>query len=218
MNILTIKDLSFGYEQANNILENFSLTVNEGDMVLLDGASGSGKSTLIHLIIGHIAPNSGTITVFGKDLSKLSSNGLAKMRRRIGIITQFNTLLKDMSVIENIMIPMFIDGKPYREAYAKSFELLQQVGLSHKHNKSVLELSGGEEQRVTICRALVNNPGILLADEATANLDANNADNVLSLCIEMVKRRNMPLLWTSHNLRQRHLFNRVITLNDRKLD
>jgi ABC-type lipoprotein export system ATPase subunit len=179
---------------------------------LIQGPSGSGKSTLIYLIAGCLKPTGGQIWLFNKNITRLSVNRMAYMRRKIGLITQLNTLLKDMTVLENVMMPMLINNWPYNKAKSRADRLITEVGLAHKVNSSVLELSGGEEQRVLAARALANEPQLILADEATANLDIVNADKILGMCVELAHQYGVPMIWTTHQQHQPHLFTKSIYL------
>lgn len=210
--ILKINNISFRHQGFKNLIDGFSLSLEPDQMVLVQGVSGSGKSTLINLIGGYVKPNSGSIEVFGQDLSKISEHSMVKIRRRLGMIGQSSNLLKDMSVIENVMMPMLLDGKSSKEAWDESNKILDRVGLLDKQSRSVLELSGGEEQRVAIARALVNNPGLILADEATSSLDLINAENILSLCIEIIKERQIAMIWTTHHPLHANLFDKSVVM------
>jgi len=212
MSILNLNNISFSYNN-NYVFQNISLEINQDDIVLIEGKSGSGKSTLINLIAGYIRPQFGIIRLFDKNLAKLSRDDMAKLRRKIGIITQSSSLLKDISVLENVMMPLLIANYTYNDAVVEAKKILSRVFLEKAIDKSVLELSGGEMQRVGIARALVNNPQIILADEATANLDDENAENILSICIEMAVERKIPILWVTHNPRQKFLFNKNLILS-----
>ena len=210
--VLRIQNLSFGYRFNMPLIRDFSMILNKNDKVMIDGVSGAGKSTLLNLIFGYLQPTSGKIFLLNQDLSKLNQYQMPYMRRKIGLITQFSTLLKDMNVLDNVAMPMLLDGKSSRAAYNRAESLLDRVKLSDKLYSSVLDLSGGEEQRVNIARALCNYPKMILADEATANLDTGNAENILQLCIEMSEEYQTPLLWTTHNPNHKYLFSKTITL------
>jgi len=214
MKLLEIENLRFGYTRVSLIINDFNLTLHPEDIVLLEGPSGSGKSSLIHLIAGYLTPLGGKITLLDHNLSKTSEYQIARLRRRIGIITQFGSLLKDINVIDNVMMPLYIDGFSYEKAYPEALNMLEKVGLKHKANSSILELSGGEEQRVSIARALVKNPSIILADEATSSLDEENAENIFNLCLQMTRERRIPMIWASHDTRQRYLFNKIIKMKN----
>lgn len=198
--------------KSKNIIQNFSLILNPNQMYLVEGVSGSGKSTLINLIAGYLRPTSGTIHVLGKDLGSVSEYRMARLRRRIGMISQSSNLLKDMTVIENVMMPLLLSGSSQRTAWDAAQNMLDRVGLLDKQDSSVLELSGGQEQRVAIARALVNGPDLILADEPTSDLDMGNAENVLSLCIEIVKERKIAMIWTTHHPIHSNLFDKRIVM------
>ena len=212
MIVLKITNLRFRYSQNQELLENFSLTLGDHESLLIQGPSGSGKSTLIYLIAGCLKPSSGQIWLFDQNITRFSSDRMARMRRRIGLITQINTLLKDMTVLENVMMPMLINHWTYDKAKDRAYRLISRVGLIHKVGSSVLQLSGGEEQRVLAARALSNEPQIILADEATANLDTNNADKILGMCVELAQENGIPMIWTTHQQHHPHLFTKSINL------
>ena len=217
MSVLKILNLRFQYNTNKVLIDNLSFTLDKRQTLLIQGTSGSGKSTLIYLIAGCLRPTAGQIWLFNKNINRFSIDSLSRMRRKIGLITQINTLLKDTNVIENIMMPMLINNLSYDQAKKRADILLNEVGLSHKMYSSVLELSGGEEQRVLTARALSNNPEIILADEATANLDTANADKVLTMCIELAYERRIPMIWTTHQNQHVHLFNQYIRLGETRL-
>jgi ABC-type lipoprotein export system ATPase subunit len=210
--VLRIQNLTFEYRRNMPLIRDFSLLLNKNDKLMIDGVSGAGKSTLLNLIFGYLTPTSGTIILLGQDLSRISQYKMPYLRRKIGMITQFSTLLKDMTVIDNVAMPLFLAGHSKAVAHNRAEALLDRVRLGHKLHASVLDLSGGEEQRVSIARALSNQPSMILADEATANLDHENAENILQLCIEMSEEQGIPLIWTTHNPNHRYFFTKSVTL------
>ena len=154
----------------------------------------------------------GSVRVFGKNLRNLGDYGISQIRRSIGVITQFNNLLKDISVLENVMMPMLIAGSDERDARYQATQILHDVGLGGYEDRSIFELSGGEQKRVAVARALVRKPKLIVADESTSNLDTANADNILNMCMEMVLKNRAALVWTTHESRSEHLFDRKLNL------
>ncbi len=159
-------------------LRNVSLTVGKGELVYLAGPSGAGKSTLLKLIAAMERPSSGQVTVNGTDIGRLKSAGVPFLRRNLGLIFQQQRLLTDRSVLANVMLPMLVTGRTRAQAEDRARAALDKVGLLDRAAASPLALSGGEQQRVSIARAIVNRPQIILADEPTANLDRASANKV----------------------------------------
>jgi len=160
-------------------LHEVNLTIGRGELVFLAGPSGAGKSTLLKLIAGVERPSGGTLTVQGQDIGTLPASGLPWLRRKLGLIFQQQTLLLDRPVLANVMLPLLVCGAGRGEAEKRARAALDKVGLLDKAAAMPAALSGGEQQRVTIARAIVNRPQIILADEPTANLDRAAADRVL---------------------------------------
>ncbi|MEB0134271.1 ATP-binding cassette domain-containing protein [Actimicrobium sp. CCC2.4] len=160
-------------------LSNVTLDIADGEMVFLAGPSGAGKSTLLKLIAAIERPSSGTVSVHGQDIGKLNRSGLPYLRRNLGLILQQQRLLQDRTVLANVMMPLLVCGATRADAGRRASAALERVGLLDKAQVAPLSLSGGEQQRVTIARAIVNRPQIILADEPTANLDRDSANLVL---------------------------------------
>ena len=211
MKLVSVENLSFSYGR-NPILKNLSLHLDRGETMIIKGESGSGKSTLINLLVGYQRPKLGSIKMFGIEIQNATDRSICKIRRSIGIITQSNNLLKDINVLENVMMPMLICGSNEEDARYFAIQALQDVGLVGYENRSIFELSGGEQKRVAVARALVRNPRLIIADEATSNLDLANADNILNLCMDLVLKRGSALIWTTHDTRSDHLFDRNLVL------
>lgn len=168
------------------VLQGVNLDISEPKTVCITGRSGSGKSTLINLIAGLDTPTSGKVLVLGEDISGLDDNRISELRRRnIGIVFQFHHLLPEFSAIENVMIPMLSTGMRIKEAHARAEELLKEVSLSDRMDFKPQYLSGGEQQKVAVARALANDPKIILADEPTGNLDAVNARKIFDILLKL---------------------------------
>lgn len=181
-------------------LDNVSLKVYEGDFLAIRGPSGSGKSTLIHIIGGLDLPSSGKIMVKGWDLSQLGPDELARHRNKeIGFVFQGFYLQPIYTALENVCMPLVFDKVPKRERIERAREILEKVELSHRLNHKPTELSVGEQQRVCIARALVNNPSILLADEPTGSLDRKTGESILELLKSLNEERGVTLIVVTHD-------------------
>lgn len=172
------------YPRGSVALDDLSFTVGKGELAFLTGASGAGKSTLLKMIFAAHRPISGQILVEGTHIARLNAQGIAKLRRRMGFVFQDFQLLARRTVLQNIALPLEIAGMWPRDVARLSYRSLQRIGLSHKAHAFPKALSGGEQQRVAVARALVANPSIILADEPTGNLDAEHGDAVMALLLD----------------------------------
>ncbi|MCH7589015.1 MAG: ABC transporter ATP-binding protein [Chloroflexi bacterium] len=200
------------------VLKGVNLMVREGEMVGIRGPSGSGKTTLLNMITGIDRPTSGRVTVAGRTLDELNQNELARWRgKHVGVIFQFYQLLPTLTVLENVMLPMdFCRVWKPRERPKRGMALLEQMGLADHAHKLPSTLSGGEQQRAAIARALANDPQLLVGDEPTGNLDSKSADRIFALFEDLVKQGKTFLVVThSQSLAQR--IPRVIEVLDGKL-
>ena len=185
---------------ALHILRGVDFSVERGQAAAIIGASGSGKSTLLHLLGALDRPTGGAVRVGGTDLASLDDEDLAALRNdRIGFVFQFHHLLPDFNAIENTMMPALIRGDDRAESRIRAAELLRQVGLGDRFDHKPHELSGGEQQRVAVARALVNRPLVVLADEPTGNLDANLSEEVHTVLFELKERHGVALVVVTHN-------------------
>jgi lipoprotein-releasing system ATP-binding protein len=199
------KSFRSGDEQLD-ILVDLELQVREGAMIAVTGASGSGKSTFLHLVGGVDTPDSGTITIAGQDISRLDKSALARFRNRhVGFVFQFHHLLPEFSAVENVMFPLLLRGRSRAEALPPAMKLLEEVDLSDRSEHRPGELSGGEQQRVAVARALAGEPSLLLADEPTGNLDIYTAETIHRLMIEVHSTHKLTSIIVSHNARLAHL-------------
>ncbi len=197
------------------VLKNVSLQVNKGEIVSLVGPSGAGKSTLLHILGTLDRPDTGNVTIQQQDVFKLSEKELAGFRNRsIGFIFQFHHLLPEFTAIENICIPAFIAGKAKHETESRAKELLALLNLSHRGNHKPTELSGGEQQRVAVARALINNPALIMADEPSGNLDTNNARELHKLFFELRDKLNQTFIIVTHNEELANMADRKIQMKD----
>jgi lipoprotein-releasing system ATP-binding protein len=187
-------------EREVAVLRHVDLEVEPGELVAIVGPSGSGKTTLLHLLGALDHPDEGTVEIGGVDVASLDGARLARFRNRtLGFVFQFHQLLPDFSALENVMLPTRIAGRPAEEARARARALLAEVGLEDRGDHYPNQLSGGEQQRVAICRALALEPPLLLADEPTGNLDPATGRRVLDLLLELQQRRGMTSVLVTHN-------------------
>ena len=197
------------------ILKGVDLDVTRGEIITIIGASGAGKSTLLHIIGTLDHPDHGIVRLNNVDIHTLTSKKLSAFRNeQIGFIFQFHHLLPEFTSLENICIPAFISGKSKKDAENKAFELLEILGLSDRANHKPNELSGGEQQRVAVARAMVNNPAIILADEPSGNLDSNNAENLHQLFVNLRDTLNQTFVIVTHNENLANLANKKVLMKD----
>ena len=210
--MITLKDVSKSYVEGVPALADVNIQIEEGEFVFVVGDSGSGKSTLIKLLLKELEPTSGSIIINDKILSEIPRRQVPRFRRNIGCVFQDFRLLKDRNVYENVAFAQRIISAPARSIKEKVPKMLSLVGLAAKYKSKPNQLSGGEQQRVAIARALINEPKILLADEPTGNLDANNAWEILKL-LDEINKRGTTVLVVSHNMEiVEAMKKRVITL------
>ena len=169
------------YPGGHEALSGVNLTIQQGELVFLTGHSGAGKSTLLKLIAAIERPTSGTLSVSGQNISRLSHRAVPYLRRNIGLVFQDHKLLFDRNVIENVVLPLDIAGFERREALKRARAVIDKVGLLNREKANPVSLSGGEQQRLCIARALVGRPALLLADESTGNLDAGYAADIMAM-------------------------------------
>ncbi len=191
--------VSKSYIAGTFALQDLTLEVKKGEFVFLTGSSGAGKTTLLKLVFAAERPNEGQILVLGRNIARLRESAIPALRRRIGVVFQDFKLLNRLTIEENVAIALEVVGTPRREARARAFRLLKQVGLQHRRYHHPLSLSGGEQQRVAIARALVNEPEILLADEPTGNLDAQLTVEIMDL-IASAATRGTTVIVATHDL------------------
>jgi putative ABC transport system ATP-binding protein len=198
--LLQINDVTKRYDGSGQpAVDRLTLTIGQGEALAVMGPSGSGKSTLLNLIAGLDRPTSGTITMAGKRIDRLSETGMARCRRRqIGMIFQFFNLLEDLTVADNVLLPAQLAGMPRSEARARARELLAALHIERHRDAYPGRLSGGERQRVAIARALVNRPVVLLADEPTGALDTTTGEEIGELLLEL-NRSGQTLVMVTHN-------------------
>ena len=188
-----------GGEQVN-VLVDFDFTLDAGEFVVVTGPSGAGKSTLLHIAGGLDAPDNGTVAVAGQDVWSMSAGARAAFRRRnLGFVFQFFNLVPMLTAVENVSLPLVLDGMPARSADARAEELLERVGLGDRTRHRPAELSGGQMQRVAVARALVARPSIILADEPTGNLDSHSSTEVLDLLRSLSDQDGAAVVMVTHD-------------------
>jgi putative ABC transport system ATP-binding protein len=208
------KTYSRGLTQVS-ALKGVSLRLDRGQFASIMGPSGSGKSTLLHLVGGLDRPSGGSVILDGQPIETFSDDELSRFRRRkLGFIFQFFNLLPTLTALENVALPLLLDGKSMTEVAPKARELLGLMGIEQRGEHRPDQLSGGEMQRVAIARALVTDPLLILADEPTGNLDTKTGGTVLELLAKMVKERGQTILMVTHDPRAASYGNRLVTLRD----
>lgn len=218
MNLISAKNLSKTYGSGNlavTALKDVSFEVNPGEFVAVMGPSGCGKSTLLHLLGGLDHASAGEISIDGQKLADLNDNQLTELRRRkIGFVFQFFNLIPVLNAVENAALPMTLDGAPQGEAYQRSEEWLNKVGLADRHAHKPGQLSGGQQQRVSIARALTTNPALILADEPTGNLDTRASDDIAALLRQAANEWGRAVVVVTHDPRIAAYADRIIFLKD----
>ncbi|MDH3442639.1 MAG: cell division ATP-binding protein FtsE [Deltaproteobacteria bacterium] len=180
-------------------LADINLAIDKGEFVFLTGPSGAGKTTLLKLLFRDEEPSKGQILLNGQNIGRLTSRGVARLRRQIGLVFQEFKLLPRLSVLENVSLPAEVIGVSRKESHKRAYELLGELGLQKKYNARPLSLSGGEQQRVAIARSLINNPTLVLADEPTGNLDPQIADETMRVFLK-IRERGTTLIVASHDV------------------
>lgn len=181
------------------ILTDVNLEIGKSEVIAIIGSSGCGKSTLLHILGGLDHPNSGAVEWSGQSIYNLKTDKLADLRNRnVGFVFQFHHLLPEFTAIENVMMPAFISGTPQSKAEKKATALLDRLGLGKRLSHRPSQLSGGEQQRVSMARALMNEPSMILADEPTGNLDAANTESILSQLFELRDDRELSIALITH--------------------
>lgn len=214
--VLEAVQLTKTYVQADQklqVLQDITCKLFPGEMVALVGPSGAGKSTLLHLLGLLDSPTSGTLKLAGQDVSNLNEDARTLARRRtLGFVYQFHYLQPEFTALENVVLPQLIAGLTKKEAAIHAAALLDSVGMSHRIDHRPARLSGGEQQRVAICRALANNPKLLLADEPTGNLDPETSNAVFEMLQARVKQAGICALIATHNMELASRMDRKLVL------
>lgn len=200
------------------VLRGLDIVIQRGEVVAIVGASGAGKSTLLHLLGALDRPSGGDIWLDGSRYADLDANGLAELRnRKLGFVFQFHHLLREFSALENVMMPLLIGGAPLRRARSRAEEILAEVGLAGRMTHRPAELSGGEQQRCAVARALVHDPGLLLADEPSGNLDHENSELLHEMFFRLAREYETAVAIVTHNRQLAGRADRILWLEDGRL-
>ncbi|MFH1207332.1 MAG: ABC transporter ATP-binding protein [Patescibacteria group bacterium] len=212
-----VKEFRLGKEPVR-VLENVSLEILPEQFVILLGPSGSGKSTLLHTLLGLEHPTSGQVTIAGERLDLKKPDQLARFRlNRIGIVYQRSDWIRSLTVLDNVAFPLAILGIRRRERETRALALLKQFNMDQRAKFLPSELSGGQQQKVQIARALVNNPSILVADEPTGNLDTESAEKVLQTFKVLNEKKKLTIIMVTHNMEYIHYASQTIYVRDGKI-
>ena len=212
--MIELKNIKKSYENLE-VLKGVNLDIAKAEVVSIVGRSGAGKSTLLHIIGTLDSPDSGEIFINNFDLRKMKSKELAKFRNeQIGFVFQFHHLLPEFSALENVCIPAFIKKTPEKEAKNRAAELLDYLGLKDRMEHKPTQLSGGEQQRVAVARALMNQPAVILADEPSGNLDTNTSKELHELFFKLRKDFDQTFVIVTHNEELAKMSDRKLTMKD----
>lgn len=212
--MLEATELTLFYGQTR-ALNGVSISVASGESVAVMGASGSGKSSLLHCLAGVIAPDSGSVYIDGTDLTGLSDRSRSRVRlERVGVVFQFGDLVPELSLIENVMLPLQLLGQKAAPARDRALALLTELGIPELADSRAGEVSGGQAQRAAVARAMVHRPAIVLADEPTGSLDSFNAEEVMDALIALTRTAGTALVVVTHDNRVASHLDRLITLRD----
>jgi len=212
--MLTAKGLTKKYGQLD-VLKGIDLEISQGEIVSIVGSSGAGKTTLLQLLGTLDRPEQGQVTLDGINPFDLSSNALAKFRnQQIGFVFQFHQLLPEFTALENVIMPALIAGKTSGESKIRGMELLDRLGLSDRSNHQPSALSGGEQQRVAVARALMNSPKVIFADEPSGNLDSKNATELHELFFDLRKEFGQTFVIVTHNSQLAEMADRTLLMSD----
>jgi ABC-type lipoprotein export system ATPase subunit len=216
--LISGRDLRKAYDSGRvPVLAGINVEVQAGEMVALWGASGSGKSTLLHLLGGLDVPDSGELFVCGLD-PRREEHRLELRRRHLGFVFQLHNLIADLTVEENIRVPALAVGRTQTETKSKLRELADAVGLGHRLDHRIQDISGGERQRTALCRALMNSPRLLLADEPTGSLDETTGDTVFALMRSLVKERGITVVLATHERRFAEQCDRLLHVRQGRIE
>jgi len=207
-----------GDGQPLEVLRGLDVELRRGEFVAIIGASGAGKSTLLHLLGALDAPSGGDVWLDGSRYADLDPRGLAELRnRKLGFVFQFHHLLREFSALENVMMPLLIGGLPPRRARSRAEEVLSEVGLAGRMTHRPAELSGGEQQRCAVARALVHDPSVVLADEPSGNLDHANSERLHELFFRLAREYETAVVVVTHNRQLAGRADRILWLEDGRL-
>jgi lipoprotein-releasing system ATP-binding protein len=215
--MITAKNIHYYYDNLK-VLKGVDLNIKKGEFVSIVGASGAGKTTLLHLLGTLDKIQEGSLLINGIETKHFSEKEVSKFRNQeIGFVFQFHNLLNEFTALENICLPAYLNGTPKKEAEKKGLELLNLLNLYNRAEHKPDELSGGEQQRVAVARALINSPSILLADEPSGNLDSKNADELHQLFLKLNKETSQTIVVITHNKELAKLAHRTLEIKDGKI-
>lgn len=216
--VMSVRDIRRTFVEGGqplHILRGGGFDLRRGEIVALVGASGSGKSTLLQCVGLLDRPSGGSILINGAAVQKMDENMRTQIRRKkIGFVYQKHNLLSDFTAVENVMLPMLANGVDENLARARAMKLLRAANVAHRASHVPGEMSGGEQQRTAVARALANNPDILLADEPTGSLDPMHAGSVFDLLLDLVRKNKMAMLFVTHDMNLASRADRIITINN----
>lgn len=220
--MISVTNLTMEYKMGQTVikaLDNVAVSIESGEFVCVLGPSGSGKSTLLNMIGGLDRPVSGAINVDGSDVSKLNETQLANFRKnKVGFIFQSYNLLPNLTALENVSLPLIFAKVPKQKRDEIASGILKEVGLGDRLSHRPTELSGGEQQRVSIARALVNKPAVILADEPTGNLDTKTSENIMTLLKDTNIKNKQTFVIVTHNEELKHYTDKVVYMKDGKIE
>jgi lipoprotein-releasing system ATP-binding protein len=219
MSVIEVQSLTKTYVGGDGgtirVLDHIDLSVERGEMVAIIGASGAGKSTLLHLLGALDRPTAGTVRIAGQDLSTLDDDAVSSLRNRtVGFVFQFHHLLREFTAIENVMMPLRIGGMDDSKARSRAASLLERVGLGGRMTHRPSAMSGGEQQRTAVARALAADPAVLLADEPSGNLDHMNSERLHDLFSELARELDVAMVVVTHNRSLAARADRILQLED----
>jgi len=216
--MIQVENVSKSFQLANHtveVLKNININIQKGEFISIMGPSGSGKSTLLYLMGGLDKVSKGTVCINGVEMQKLNDDAESRMRRNdIGFVFQAYNLIDNLTLEENITLPALLEGKKKKDVLRKGEELMDRVGILQRRNHTPKELSGGEQQRTAIARALINDPVVLFADEPIGNLDSKSGKEVLELLRDINKEKGITILMVTHSEESTRYGNRIIRLKD----
>ena len=216
--VMSVRDIKRTFVEGGqplHILRGGGCDLHRGEIIALVGASGSGKSTLLQCVGLLDRPSGGSILINGAAVQKMDENMRTQIRRKkIGFVYQKHNLLSDFTAVENVMLPMLANGVDENLARARAMKLLRAASVAHRASHVPGEMSGGEQQRTAVARALANNPDILLADEPTGSLDPMHAGSVFDLLLDLVRKNKMAMLFVTHDMNLASRADRIITINN----
>jgi lipoprotein-releasing system ATP-binding protein len=215
--MISAKDIYYSYEKLE-VLKGVDLDIKKGEFVSIVGTSGAGKTTLLQLLGTLDKIQRGSLVLNGRETKDLSEREVSRFRNQeIGFVFQFHNLLNEFTALENVCLPAYLNGTAKEEAEKKGLELLNLLNISSRAKHKTDELSGGEQQRVAVARALINSPSILLADEPAGNLDSKNADELYQLLLRLNKEMSQTIIVITHNKELAKLAHRTLEIKDGKI-